>query len=217
MPFDEGTPTPTNPWTLNNLPIVIGWIEDDRPVVLSGPQSGSDPWATERATEGRDWSTVHVVATQVADNIDRRGGKEATLRRLAATARAHGWPWIPAVTARPDGSRCALAIAVHGVPRATAVELARGAGQGVALELGPERLRVLDLVGGQITTVRRHHLPTEMKPPWLTARSELLNVWRERHRLALDPIGAGSEQANRSTGPPLTVEDGETAPSCERR
>ena len=155
MPFDERAPTPTNPWTLNNLPIVIGWIDDDRPAVLSGPQSTSDPWATE----GQGWSTVHVVATQVADNIDRRGGREATLRRLAATARAHGWPWIPAATARPDGSRCALAIAVHGVPRATAVELARGAGQGVVLELGPERLRVLDLVGGQVTTVRRHHLP----------------------------------------------------------
>jgi hypothetical protein len=209
MPFDERTPTPTNPWTLNNLPIVIGWIDDDRPAVLSGPQSTSDPWTTE----GQGWGTVHVVATQVADNIDRRGGREATLRRLAATARAHGWPWIPAATARPDGARCALAIAVHGIRRATAVELARGAGQGVVLELGPERLRVLDLVGGQVTTVRRHHLPDEMKPPWLSGRSELLRVWRERHRLALDPIGAGSAPAAGSAEPRVRVAD-ETARSC---
>lgn len=212
MTFDEAPPTPTNPWTLNSLPIVIGWV-DDRPAVLSGPQSESDPWATE----GWDWKTVHVVATQVADNVDRRGGKEATLRRLAATARAHGWPWIPAATARPDGSRCALAIALHGVPRAKAVELARGAGQRVALELGPERLRVLDLVGGQITTVRRHHLPSEMRPPWLTSRSELLNVWRERHRHALDPIGAGSERASGPFEPALTAAEDEAAPTCSER
>ena len=72
MPFDERLPTPTNPWTLNNLPIVIGWL-DDRPAVLSGPQTESDPWAAEEP----DWKTVHVVATQVADNVDRRGGKES--------------------------------------------------------------------------------------------------------------------------------------------
>jgi hypothetical protein len=181
--------------------------------VLSGPQSASDPWAQGEGA----WGSVHVVATQVADNVDRRGGREATLRRLAATARAHGWPWIPAVTARTDGSRCALAIAVHGLPRATAVELARGAGQGVALELGPERLRVLDLVNGQITTVRRHHVPREMTPPWLTGQSELLHVWRERHRLALDPIGAGSTPGKGSSGVPVTVEGEQTAPSCSKQ
>ena len=191
MPADERAPTPSSHWTLHNLPIVIGWVRDDRPAVLAGPPSPSDPWADADV----DMGVVHVIATEVAHQIDDRGGEGSTLRRLADTAGAHRWQWCPAATARHDGSHHALGIVVHGLPRAAAVELARGAGQAVALELTAERLRILDLVEGRITTVRRHHHPRTLMPPWLTGESELLSVWRGRHRTALDPTGAGPELA----------------------
>lgn len=189
MPADERAPSPSNPWTMASLPIVVGWVDEDRPLLLAGPPSESDPWTTA------SWKGIHVVSAEVADRVGRRDGREGTLRRLASAVRAHGWTWLPTVTARVDGSHHALGIAVHGLPRTAAVGLARDAGQSVVLELGPERLRIIDLLSGQITTVRRRHHPSELRPLWLSCGSELLSVWRGQHRAALDPDDLADRRA----------------------
>ena len=130
MQFDERAPTPTNPWTLNSLPIVVGWIDDeDRPAVLSGPQSTSDPWVTRRA--GLEHRPRRGHAGRRQHRSPRRQGGDA-----APTGSHRTGPWL-ALDARRHGPTGRVPVRARHRRARRAARHGRGAGPGRRPGRGP--------------------------------------------------------------------------------